>query len=373
MRVLMISYTSLLQRAYRKKCDEICRQGDVDLTVLTPFYWKEWWSPGGKVEFEAGAEDEAYRCVQAPIVFSGNGHLAFFRRGMGALLSDVRPDIIDIEREPWCWASAQALRNLRRRCPEARMIFHASQSLMKWYPPPFRWIEQAVFRRAECALARSETAAGILRARGFSGNIRVVPHGVDTERFAPAPDRDHACEPVIGYVGALTRHKGVDVLIQALALLPSEIHCLILGDGPEKPKLEDLASRLGVASRIEFVGTVSHRDIPGYLRRMSVFVLPTRSLPGWEERFGRVLLEAMATGLPVVGSNCGEIPSVIGDGGVVFPEQDPDGLARAVEGILNRPEEARALGVRARQRVESKYSWSVVARQTLEAYRSILG
>ncbi|MCK4546087.1 MAG: glycosyltransferase [Candidatus Eisenbacteria sp.] len=372
MRVLMVSYTSLLQRAYRKKCDELGRLPGVDLTVLAPPCWREWWSPGRGVEYEVGEKDESYRSVVLPIWFSGNGHVALFRRGISCLLREVRPDIIDLEREPWCWAAAQMLWSRNRQCPGARLVFHTSQSIRKWYPPPFRQIEKATYRGASAAMARSESAARVLRTRGFEGKIDVVPHGVDTEIFRPADGEPGAGGRVVGFVGALTGEKGVPVLLEALARMGEPARGLIVGDGPERERLEALAQDLKISSRVEFTGSVRHHRIPEALREMSVFVLPSVSSRGWVERFGRVLLEAMASGIPVVGSDSGEIPNVVGDGGIIVPEGDPDALASALRDILGNRERARDLGYRARRRVEKHYSWKHLAGRTLRIYREIL-
>jgi len=371
MRVLMISYTSLLQRAYRAKCSEICRQGDVDLTVLTPESWREAWSPTGRVDFEPENGREPYGSIRAPILFAGNGHISFFRRGLGRAISEVRPDVIDLEREPWSFASGQVLWLRRRHCPRARLVFHASQTLMKRYPPPFRQIEQSVFRRADAALARSEAAATVLRRRGFGGRVRVIPHGVDTQTFSPAVPPAGG-DPVVGFVGALTVQKGVATLLEALARLGPGVRCVIVGDGPERGRLETLARKLGIGRKVEFAGALPHARIPAVLRGMSVFVLPAQTVPGCQERFGRVLAEAMATGLPVVGTDSGEIPNVIGDAGLVVPERDAEALARALGEIVADREKARALGARARHRVEENFGWGVVARRTLEVYREVL-
>lgn len=373
MRVLMVSYTSLLQRGYRRKCDAICREGDVDLTLLTPPYWREPWSQGRRVRFEPQVGGEPYRSVVVPVWFAGNGHLAFFRGQVGHLLETFRPDVIDLEREPWSWAAGQMLWLRNRRCRGARLVFHASQNALKWYPPPFRQIERAVYRQADGALARSRGAAAVLRARGFRGRLRVIPHGVDTGLFSPVDAARRDREPVVGFVGALTRQKGVDVLLRAVARIQPPTRCLVVGDGPERACLGALARALGIEARVDFRGPVPHQKVPEFLNRMTVFALPAVSLPGLAERFGRVLLEAMAAGVPVVGSDSGEIPNIVGDAGFVVPEGDPAALARALEEVLGEGGKALELADRARRRVERHYSWDVVARQTLEVYREVLG
>jgi glycosyltransferase involved in cell wall biosynthesis len=372
-RVLMVSYTSLLQRAYRRKCDVLAGRRDVDLTVLVPDHWKELWAGGRRVEFEPGDGTEGYATVRRPVWFAGNGHLSLFRSGLGRILRDVRPDLIDLEREPWSFAAWQVLRLRRRECPGARLVFHASQNAFKTYPPPFRQIQRAVFRGADAALARSEAAARVLRAHGYKGRLEVVPHGVDTARFSPAAEGARPSSPVVGFAGALTPQKGVDVLLEAMARLDRRVQCRIVGDGPERARLEERARRPGLDDRVVFTGAVPHGRVPDELRRMTVFVLPARSLPGLEERFGRVLLEAMATGLPVVATETGEIPEVLGAAGVRVPPEDPAALASALGRITGDPEGGWRAGLMGRARVEAEFAWERVAERTLRVYDEVLG
>jgi glycosyltransferase involved in cell wall biosynthesis len=175
----------------------------------------------------------------------------------------------------------------------------------------------------------------------------------------------------VGFVGALTRQKGVTILLEAMSRIRESTRCLIVGDGPERRRLESHARSLGIDSRVEFAGTVPHHRIPDILRSLQVFVLPAVSLPGLEERFGRVLVEAMASGVPVVASDSGQIPSVVGEGGRIYPEGDPDALAEALEDILGNRAGAREMGSRARRRAVEHFSWEVVGRMTRAVYESV--
>ena len=119
---------------------------------------------------------------------------------------------------------------------------------------------------------------------------------------------------VIGYAGGLLPEKGVDVLVRASAGLEQEWRLRFAGGGQEDA-LRELARELGVADRVEFVGRLPSTQMPDFYRRLDVLALPSRTTPTWKEQFGRVLIEAMACGVPVVGSDSGEIPHVIGDAG----------------------------------------------------------
>ena len=173
----------------------------------------------------------------------------------------------------------------------------------------------------------------------------------------------------MGFVGRLEPVKGVEVLISAAARLSSPASIVIAGDGPEKGRLLRLAAARGVQGRVSFLGQVAYAEVPGLLKALDVLVLPSVTLLPWhKEQFGRVLVEAMAAGVPVVGSSSGAIPEVIGDAGLVAPEGDAAALAAALDRLLADPALRAALVERARQRVVSQYAWPVLAARTRELY-----
>jgi glycosyltransferase involved in cell wall biosynthesis len=111
---------------------------------------------------------------------------------------------------------------------------------------------------------------------------------------------------VIGYLGRLVAQKGVLDLVEALALLPAHIRLRLIGDGALRPRIKARAAELGLRERVELVAWTN--DVPAELRRLDALALPSHTTPTWKEQFGRVLVEAMSCGVPVVGSSSGEIP-----------------------------------------------------------------
>jgi glycosyltransferase involved in cell wall biosynthesis len=111
--------------------------------------------------------------------------------------------------------------------------------------------------------------------------------------------------------------------------------------------------------------------MPAYYGQLDVLVVPSRALPNWKEQFGRVLVEAMACGVPVIGSDSGEIPNVIADAGLVFPENDVAGLRSHLLELQQRPELRRELSQRGRQRVLDHYTQAQIAAQTVRVYREV--
>jgi glycosyltransferase involved in cell wall biosynthesis len=210
----------------------------------------------------------------------------------------------------------------------------------------------------------------VLRAKGYSGHARVIPQfGVDPEVFKPAASAAGLTEPyLVGYSGRLVREKGVDLLLEAMARLEGAWKLCIMGDGPERGNLVALAGRLGIADRVTFRGLIAPSQMPEMYPSLHSLVLPSRTMPNWKEQFGRVLIEAMACGVPVVGSDSGEIPHVIGDAGLVFPEGDADALQSTLALLQGDGALRQKLARRGRSRVLERYTQVQVARATHEVY-----
>ena len=136
--------------------------------------------------------------------------------------------------------------------------------------------------------------------------------------------------------------------------------------------LEQLARDLGIQERVQFDGAISSAQMPAYLQQLDVLVLSSRTLPNWKEQFGRILVEAMASGVAVVGSDSGEIPHVIGDAGLVFPEDDVDALHDRLLNLMRSDELRQQLAERGRQRVLANYTQQEIAAQTVAVYHGML-
>ena len=372
-KILMVSYTSFIQKFYQTLPREIARAGGAAVEVLVPPYWKEIWS-GGKKWLEK-SEDPFYRLHVGRIFFPGNLHFAFFRERLASLLKGLQPDIIDLEDEPFNAGSFQMMWYRRRYTPGSKIVLHASQHQFKHYPPPFNWVERYVLKRADAILVRNSMARDVLLRKGYRGILEIVTHGVNTEAFAPreAPalrrELSSDGKPLVGYIGALAEHKGIDHLIRAIRGLPCRL--LLVGDGPERESLSKLAGELQVD--LCWRPPADHAGVAAYFNALDVFVLPSLTRKNWIEKFGRVLIEAMASGVPVIGSESGEIPRVLADAGWTFPEGDEPILREKITTLLNRPDLRQELADRGRRRAEQVYSWQAIAKQTVAVYERILG
>jgi glycosyltransferase involved in cell wall biosynthesis len=201
-------------------------------------------------------------------------------------------------------------------------------------------------------------------------NVHVIPSGIGAE-FVAEPSGPGLLtgvpRPRIGYVGRLHDQKGVDTLLRGFALLTAG-YLVIVGDGPERTRLERLAVRLGIADRTRFFGFVPHERIPAVLRDIDVLVLPSRY-----EELGSALLEAMYARVPIVASDVGGIPELIEHrrSGLLVPPAAPALLAAAVRELITAPGFAAGLAARAHERVRDQ-TWDRLADRVLEVYHSVL-
>ncbi len=276
-------------------------------------------------------------------------------------------DVIDIHEEPFALATAEILLLRRLRRQRAPYVLYSAQNIDKRYPPPFRWLERWALRHA-AGLSVCNTEAGrICERKGLPGSATLIPLGVDVERFSPAPaGSSDGTVPVVGYVGRLEPHKGVDVLLEAVARLDA-VELRVAGAGPEEERLRARTTALDLDRRVEYVGSLAQDQLPEFYRGLDVLVVPSRPTPGWLEQFGRVVVEAMACGVPVVASDTGALPDVVGEAGLLVPPDDPDALAVCLETLLKDEPARRELARRGAEQARHA-SWSEVARAYLGLY-----
>lgn len=369
MKVLIVS-KALVVGEYQKKAQAIAGHEGIEVVAVVPPIWRD-------AAFDRRldrAHIEGYTLIESPIWLNGHFHLFFFP-WLGKILDEQKPDILHVDEEPYNLATFLAVRAARQR--HIPSVFFTWQNLSRRYPWPFFQMERYVYRTAAWALAGTPAAARVLTLKGYQGPLSVVPQfGVDPETFCPGIRTTRALatadDPVrVGFAGRLVPEKGIDVLLDALALLPQRFHLAILGDGPARQPAQARCYALGIASRVTFEDPISSAEMAKWLHTIDVLALPSVSRPNWAEQFGRVLVEAMACGLPVVGSSCGEIPEVVGEAGLIFPEGDARAFARALGQIGDSPELRQTLGFRGRERVIGRFTHDRVAEQTVEAYRGV--
>jgi glycosyltransferase involved in cell wall biosynthesis len=146
----------------------------------------------------------------------------------------------------------------------------------------------------------------------------------------------------------------------------------LLGDGPQREELRKLAGVHNIGGAVQIDLPIASAEMPGWYHSIDALVLPSRTRPNWKEQFGRVLVEAMACGVPVIGSDSGAIPEVVGPAGLIFPEGDGEALAAHLLRLIEDGEVYAALAQAGRQRVLNHFTQAQIAARTVEVYRTLM-
>ncbi len=334
------------------KLDALARE--VELGVVMPSSWRttELHPVLSVPARPAAAAWRQYR-LDTFFQFRGNPFRYLYHPGqLEAALRDFRPDVVQVEQEPESVSLTQL--SLLKNKYRYGLVFVAWENVNPLrLGAGFRALN---FRLADAGIAGNLAAEERCRRLGFTKPMEVIPqYGFELtgrncgERTAGGPF-------VIGYAGRLVPEKGVQTLVEAARQVPgAEVH--VAGDGP-------LAAQLAREPHVVLRGTLPRAELGAFWREIDVLVVPSLTTRKWAEQFGRVIAEAMAAGVPVVGSSSGAIPEVIGDAGLVFPEGDVAALARALNALARDPELRDQLCHKGPQRIADCYSNEVIMGRT---------
>jgi glycosyltransferase involved in cell wall biosynthesis len=367
MRIALISKTFVADAAQRQ-LEFLAQQPGVELTLITPRAWR---MDDGRTWTFTPRYTRGYQARPLELRFNGHYH-HYAYLGLERLINELRPDLLHIDEEPYNYAGFQAQRIATAQ--RAPTIFVALQSIYRRYPPPYSLFEQYNYRRTAHIISVNSDVETVIRRKGYRGRSSIFyVYGVDPEIVYPRPREPHTGDQfVVGYVGRLLFDKGLGVLIEAIASLSSSYRLRLVGSGPDREALEQLAASKGVGDRVEFAGAVSSQDIPEVFAGIDAMALPSLTRKNWKEQFGRVLIEAMACETPVIGSDSGEIPNVIGDAGLVTPEANAPALAAAIQRLGSDPALRADLARRGRERVLERFTQERVARKIASLYDEVL-
>jgi glycosyltransferase involved in cell wall biosynthesis len=257
------------------------------------------------------------------------------------------------------------------------ITYHSDTVRQKVMGRLFEPFLQAILRRASAIIATSPNYLATSSAlQPHRDRCHVIPYGIDTAQFeqrdAAAVDRVHRKygPRMVVSVGRLVYYKGFEYLIRAMSQVRGKL--LIIGDGPLRGELGDLASQLGIADKVIFAGEIQNSSVAPYYQAAVVFALPSVAR---SEAFGIVQIEAMAAGLPVVNTALDSgVPfvSLHNQTGLTVPPRDPKALAVALNRLLDDPALRQSLGESARLRASKEFSATLMTSRTMNLYRRLL-
>jgi len=350
-----------------RKIAFLAQERDLMLWLVHPCVWRDEY--GYKT---VNITPQGYQVLPVPLLGRLNDpHRALYRTLTFGLPS-IRPHIIHAEEEPDSLSALQIALARRLFAPQAKLILHTWQNVnrpKRWY---VRLVTRFSLREADAILCANSEGMQVLREMGYPGPTAVIPPiGVDTRVFQPL-ERQPSDAFVVAYAGRFVPEKGLDTLMEAMARLGPGVELWLIGNGPYRPALEALSRGLGIEGWVRWLEPVPPERMPEFLAQVDVVVLPSRTTRVWKEQFGRILVEAMACKVLVVGSDSGAIPEVVGDAGLIFPEGDAAALAECLNRLRQSPELRAQFAERGLIRVQL-YAQERIADLTAAFYQQVVG
>ncbi len=341
-RLLVVSHPAVVsvnQEVYR----ELVRR-EWDVTIVLPDRWRHAYSEGYLTPRALEGMEDTLRPTR--VAFAGRPQRHVYLTSCRSVCARARPEVAFVEGEPFSLAATQWGRSfVRLGVPFGVQCY---ENIDREFSAPVRWMRSRVLRDAAFVAARSDSAGRLARKWGATGEVGLAPPAVpDLERVPAAPRTRFT----VGYAGRLVESKGLIDLLAAVRQLEPPVELILIGDGQLRYELDGQSIP---GSRVRILDELTHDQMGAGYAQLDVLVLPSHTTPTWKEQFGRVIVEALWCGVPVVGSSSGEIPWLLEltGGGLVFAEGDRDALAARLAELRERPALREQLASTGRAAVE---------------------
>ncbi len=370
LRVLIISHTYVVG-VNQGKLKTISDTKEVELALLAPNNWKalEW---NRFLPLETPFPQ--IRIYSAPVYFTGRvGAHLYTPWKIWQVINDFQPDLIQVEEEIFslCALEVAVLAKLYNK----PMVVFGWENQQRSLPLLRQWVRNFVMGTTNLYIAGNQDGAAVMRNWGYTRQIEVMPQmGVDTVLFSPQFSTNNN-ELNIGFLGRLVPEKGIDILFTAVSQLRKQgLNCriIICGSGSSEAELKQMAAQQNIADIVTWKGAVRHEEAPKEMSKFDILVLPSRTVATWKEQFGHVIVEAMAMGIPVVGSDCGEIPNAIANRDLIFPEEDAAALATILKRAIADIDWRQEMGKYGIERVQNYYSHERIAQRLIDLWQKII-
>ena len=350
------------------------KQRGYRFTMVLPQEWKAEYGNRLKAQLYQGFDADL---VPSPVINNGSVPLHAYCMRIRSLIKQVKPDLIYAHNEAYGLSTLQWCR--AAKATGVPFGFFSCQNLAKKYPVPFRQAESWVYRNSRFFFPITGAVDDVHRQKGYEGPSTILPLGFDPDRYHPtvdvnarhrqAADREFR----LAFVGRVVEEKGLETLANALGKLKDLSWKLIMiGSGPHESRVRSALENNGVAARVQWRGFVPHDEVARFFESVDCLVLPSETRKNWKEQFGRVLVESMACGTPVIGSDSGEIPNIIRatGGGLVFHESQSDSLAGRLRKMMTDIDARCAMADSGLAYVREHYALPKLATRFCEAIES---
>ncbi|MGD1875413.1 MAG: glycosyltransferase [Mastigocoleus sp.] len=373
-RVLFISHAYVVG-VNQGKLKAIADTEEVELALLAPSNWKA-------LEWDRFLELEApypkISIYSAPVWFTGRvGAHIYNPWKVWQVINDFQPDLIQLEEEIFSLCALEVA--FWSKIARKPMVVFGWENQQRSLPLPRQWVRDFVMNATNLYIAGNQDGATVLSNWNYPGKIEVMPQmGVDTKLFTPQTVKNQKLQYNqfnIGFLGRLVPEKGIDILFAAVSQLrKQDLKCqiTICGSGTSEVQLRREAAKHQIEDIVIWKGAIRHQEAPTELAKFDVLVLPSRTIDTWKEQFGHVIIEAMAMGIPVIGSNCGEIPNVIANSALIFPEEDSKTLAAILKRAISDRSWLEEMGNYGIERVNKHYSHERIATRLIDLWQKTI-
>jgi len=365
MKLLVVSH-AYAERANHKKLEQLAAIPDLKVGLIYPRKWRTWHGEYRNAQIPTRPpieENQIYKEYPVDTVFTGDGGKYFYSPiHLIVSLLAFRPDIIYLEEEPFAPVALEvAFASLVFR---KKLVFFTWENLDLPLGNLRNFIEKFTYSIASKAVAGNLGATERLTNSGFLKPTAVIPQfGVNVEMFRrfESGQSEGGVKPLtIGFVGRPSAAKGLDVLMRAVSMLDFDFRLLIITSSKEiNSEFIDLAHSLKISERVQYKTSIPHSELVRYFNQMDVFVLPSRTTKTWKEQFGRTIIEAMACGVPVVGSSSGAIPEVVDTAGLIFKEEDSYDLREKLS-LFRNEATRKEFSEAGSKRVSENYTYPII-------------
>ncbi|MFI5251743.1 MAG: glycosyltransferase [Bacteroidota bacterium] len=358
--------------------NELSRQPDIQLRLVIPDHWYDNYA---MLRSDGIQGTSRYKIIPSRMLFANRTHRLIYL-SLDEQLRYFEPDILFMNSEPENFQTVQGALLLTLQHYPAKLVFTSWRNIdhsVVGYPYKFQFLntlaEKIVLDSAAHGIMFNEDAKQIFNRNGFPGTT-VIPPCVDTSIFkknaSPKSIPGTGNSYTIGYVGRLTPEKGIDTLLEAVSGLSFDYRVIIIGEGSVKSVLQQQAAKLQISDHIVWLPPQPRVEIPSYLSVMDTVVLPSKTGKYWKEQFGRILIEAMACDTAVIGSDSGEIPNVIAEAGLIFPEGNAGVLKDHITALHDDVDMKFSLISKGKWRVNEYYSQKNVAARYGELFTQLM-